>query len=413
MTSLLRSIQNSSILSLYRGSLRSTLSSDSSGYVLPDNTDNGVLPSTGGQSSGVDNVTSYVLPDNGVLTPIGGQSSGNTPHTGVDNSPSYLLPDNGVSPPIGDQSSGVDNFRFNHMTGELALRGDVTATVGRITSEGSNPSTPGSTRSSLRLQQEWYVYDPRLVPVDRSERVTMETRYRGVIQHTSLPGIIGPPPYDEIINVTDVDLEVTECTDTDNINWVFGSPPLTEGATVPPHPPPPYSDPPPTYEQTLENDMLNLANQNTPQNDVTRTISRNHDNGQHMVYNNITDMRNHGNGEGQLVNNTQSGTNGYSNDLVTNNNSHIRTHGYSGVANDNDPGSTAGVTADDQDFEMGCDFDTLFDLDHEYGAEGDVTDTPAPLPRYPVGFSLGGRPALRWSRGMGLDRWASSHNWAI
>ena len=129
------------------------------------------------------------------------------------------------------------------------------------------PSSSSSTRSSgsgstgRPRQQEWYFYDPRLVSEQRTERVTLETSFRGLRNRCFMSSIIQPPAYDDIIQ-------------TDDVTGAAG--------TVEVDPPPPYTEtepsqeaePPPSYDQSFGHTLaLPTFNIGLPVNPLERRLA--------------------------------------------------------------------------------------------------------------------------------------------
>lgn len=287
----------------------------------------------------------------------------------------------------------------------------------------NNPqSRTGSGRSgSLNMRREWYFYDPRLVPGNRPDRITMETYFGGIRNELSLPAMIGPPAYEDIIGDEVTGLEMVPVV-TDPNNWLFGSPPHAEVVHIPEDPPPPYSELPPTYEQTMENDML------SPNVDGPATGDASSGNPLfHRTFDNIAIC--HGNRVANFNNFNAIRLSNLHSSPVMNHLAAINEVNRLADEHDLDfdldidlelmevRGRPYNLDEDDQSNfdDLDIDIDGMFDLDNDFDPndlEEDEEESVRSLSRHPVGFCLGQRPAVRWSRGMGLDRWAASPNWA-
>ena len=93
--------------------------------------------------------------------------------------------------PISTSENVLDN-NSNHSNS-----GDVSGQVSRTGSRSSRNSSQSS-GSRVPTTQNWYFYDPRLLPGNRQNRVTVESNFRGVNTQFDVPTILSPPAYDEI-----------------------------------------------------------------------------------------------------------------------------------------------------------------------------------------------------------------------
>ena len=102
-------------------------------------------------------------------------------------------------------------------------------------------NSSGSSSGVRNLQQEWYFYDPRLVPQHRTQRLAVQTDHNRIRTTSYVSNIVTPPTYEELTNIPAPGLP--------------GSPPGLSGSTphigasaavlpnLPEHPPP--------FEETL------------------------------------------------------------------------------------------------------------------------------------------------------------------
>ena len=139
----------------------------------------------------------------------------------------------------------------------------------RSTSSGSSSSRGGN------LQQEWYFYDPRLVPQHRTQRLAVQTDHNRVQTTSYVSNIVNPPTYEELANLPEMP-EPSGASGPDGLEITDSPPPFDEAdfavvpstggldLHVPNEPPPPYIamglspvydldprsllDPPPQYD---------------------------------------------------------------------------------------------------------------------------------------------------------------------
>ena len=111
----------------------------------------------------------------------------------------------------------------------------------------SHHSSSSQTSSLVNLQQNWYIYDPRLNPVNRRGRVDVHLQWQGVRTALSMPAMIGPPDYEDLSSHNE-----DETTMRDTLE-----------------PPPPYvADPsstdvlpPPTYDEAILESLFTEVSQ--------------------------------------------------------------------------------------------------------------------------------------------------------
>lgn len=108
----------------------------------------------------------------------------------------------------------------------------------------SNRSSVGSSGRNPGLQENWYIYDPRLIPRGRLER------HNQLMLGQGEPVIVGPPAYDDL----------SSRYSGDN----YGAEQLVD-TEIPEEPPPPYIEnvaevslipPPPSYDEAVFNSMF-------------------------------------------------------------------------------------------------------------------------------------------------------------
>ncbi len=123
----------------------------------------------------------------------------------------------------------------------------------------SNSSTSSHSGRNGNLQQEWYFYDPRLVPQHRTQRIVMETDCDRVHTTSYVSNIINPPTYDELVSGSLAHIQagsqaaISEAPPSfDDMQMMEQLIPLPNPnlGMVPSEPPPPYMDVdmPPVYD---------------------------------------------------------------------------------------------------------------------------------------------------------------------
>ncbi len=120
------------------------------------------------------------------------------------------------------------------------------------TSSGSSSSVRGS---GGNLQQEWYFYDPRLVPQNRTQRIAVQTNHNRIQTTSYVSNIVNPPTYEELANLGQQEvLEQPEPSMA--LLGSPGAPPAFEDSSILPNLPPRFpspgggqlpADPPPPY----------------------------------------------------------------------------------------------------------------------------------------------------------------------
>ena len=113
-----------------------------------------------------------------------------------------------------------------------------TSTMDSRSSAGSNNSND----ATGTIQQQWYIYDPRLVNEARTQRIEMATRHRGQTNAWSMPGIVQPPSYDEVNDNTPDDVDEVPPPYEHGEN---GDVEISISPTEYP------TEPPPSYDQSL------------------------------------------------------------------------------------------------------------------------------------------------------------------
>ena len=76
----------------------------------------------------------------------------------------------------------------------------ATPTNSNSNSLRSNSSGSSSGVRGGNLQQEWYFYDPRLVPQDRTQRLAVQTDHNRIQTTSYVSNIVNPPTYEELLN---------------------------------------------------------------------------------------------------------------------------------------------------------------------------------------------------------------------
>lgn len=277
----------------------------------------------------------------------------------------------------------------------------------------SNSSTRSSRSSSGPQQQEWYFYDPRLVPESRTERVTLDTSFRGLRNRCFMSSIIQPPSYDELMNESsgaatgDVGSPAPGCGS-------FGE--VLETDTMDFDPPPPYTDsgPPPSYEQTFGHTLaLPSFNLGLPINPLERRLAASLCTARPLVTPNMTP-------DPDLL------TDVNIDELLEGTSPPSATADINQTGEDDDDNDNLCSHVDIEDMRMddddlpapdNADYNDEFLFDNngennENTDDEDMNNNFSPR-RYPVGFCLGRRPPLRWSRGMSPNRWTPTENWAL
>ena len=242
-------------------------------------------------------------------------------------------------------------------------------------SNHSSLRSSGSRGNRMSRQQNWYFYDPRLVGGRRTERITLDTSFRGQQNRCFMSNIIQPPSYEELM-------------ETDGTLWEL---PADVDTTL--EPPPPYrpteGEPPPTYDQSFEHMLLYDAGPIPEHNHIGLYLNHtlvSSQNSQHTDSDLLTGVN-----IDELL-----GTTPQDDVTITSPEESSQTPG-----SDDPSGASSTVTSPSQPEGGGA----SASLQHQ-GA----VSTPR---RYPVGFRLGRRPPVRWSRGIPPDRWASRQDWVL
>ena len=132
----------------------------------------------------------------------------------------------------------------------------ATPTNSNSNSLRSNSSGSSSGVRGGNLQQEWYFYDPRLVPQHRTQRLAVQTDHNRIHTTSYVSNIIGPPTYEELANLP-VNGQHCEATSCVLPNLPEDPPPFedmqivpSDSGALPTEPPPPYVDTelPPVYD---------------------------------------------------------------------------------------------------------------------------------------------------------------------
>ena len=76
----------------------------------------------------------------------------------------------------------------------------ATPTNSNSNSLRSNSSGSSSGVRGGNLQQEWYFYDPRLVPQHRTQRLAVQTDHNRIQTTSYVSDIVNPPTYEELLN---------------------------------------------------------------------------------------------------------------------------------------------------------------------------------------------------------------------
>lgn len=152
--------------------------------------------------------------------------------------------------PLPDSNNPDSNSNQSRLIQRSSSRSRSSGSRSGSRSSGSRSSGSRSSRSSGRpTQQNWYFYDPRLMPGNRDNRVTLETSFLGINTRLDVPNIVAPPSYEDIQHGGAAISQPGENLDS-VLLW---------------GPPPPYSgppsdsstrtsingEPPPAYEQSF------------------------------------------------------------------------------------------------------------------------------------------------------------------
>ncbi len=285
----------------------------------------------------------------------------------------------------------------------------------------------GSNRSGHLQQQNWYIYDPRLVPQGRTSRMTAETNCGGLRTMWNMPGIISPPAYDDIDSSSN-QVIVVNSQRPDNLGQGF-----------PDDPPPPYvsdlpDEAPPAYETSFHHTFGHFSSlfsddfadlplpyelmergDNQTDEDNTEDEMSDINSGTNSSClsdgeSNIEDEDGERDGDGEEEGDTEEQQTEIMEE-ITHETIHLYDHND---AVDATSFNTATQVQNNQVTDM-ADFDLEDDLDPsnvndgQHQGQPDMSDTFA-IGQYPPLF-MRQRTPLRWSRNMHPNRWASSQLW--
>ena len=136
----------------------------------------------------------------------------------------------------------------------------ATPTNSNSNSLRSNSSGSSSGIRGGNLQQEWYFYDPRLVPQNRTQRLAVQTDHNRIQTTSYVSNIVGPPTYEELANMPGYEGQYGASSgllpnlpeDPPPFEDMHIMQPLIvpDSCVLPTEPPPPYvdTDLPPVYD---------------------------------------------------------------------------------------------------------------------------------------------------------------------
>ena len=267
---------------------------------------------------------------------------------------------------------------------------DSSGNDGASSSSYSNTNSMQSNNSGRRnVQQNWYVYDPRLLPGgagrEDATRLTVETNYRGVQQSWSMPGIINPPSYEEVTSSPITGLPPPYPDSVSTLSSI-GPPSESDGAPPEPvDPPPPYEPPSPPL-----GDYTNCLDIDTIEAPLTGSLDLRggHHQQEHIEADADTDPEQEDEFETGIGSDCAESEDAIDEELDS-----ILEEEAS-----NDNGSIGNIAENNHGFFMNADTGNA-----RISAFGGAIMSG-------IGFGAA-RPPVRWNRGMGLDRWASTSNW--
>ena len=271
----------------------------------------------------------------------------------------------------------------------------------RSSTLNSRTSSDSSGSDTTRgIQQQWYIYDPRLVNDARTQRIQMATRHRGQTNAWSMPGIVQPPSYDEVNNVS-INQEMIDITPPPYKDQGDNEPSTLSPESCP-------TGPPPSYDQSLEHRLY--------QEGIIGNINCDSDTQSYGSEENISTSLPH--------------TRMYLSSAI----SHSHPFSYPPptyrLISDIERPSTSGcdMTTENETGEMGQPIDNQiygrndesFDIEFDEDLE-DITandhlqgrELCHTLSRYPVGSVIGQRPVLRWTGAVNGRRINTTQNWFL